>query len=419
MRSMLLLPLRAFLLGLLAASALAACDDGVGDDAGPGGSDAGERSDAGPDAGPVVDRDAGPGAGDAGPGDDAGPPVLPGAVTVRPLVPEAVPEGRVPIGLAIGNGRIVTTCDRGRSVAQDLVLAADASDHHEYAAAAGGAFGDGVFVIATGWGYPGHVLRSEDGITWEDLGAEAFTWEDGSNGMPTGAVVSVFYDGTQFGIVTGRRLLTSPDGRAWADQGVQYDYELFHWRSSRFQPALGRYFTRGENAAKDVQWLYRSDDSAVTLTSVTAAEGFSFSCTARMLFAHGALLAPGGDNVYCLSLDGGDTWSTGSSPQSFGGFLPTDDGFLGLASWRQGIYRSADGETWTEEAVASSYRHSAGGYSPHGYYWLASHFSPELFVSDDGRAWTPLPGDNADTVPDVRHMVFGHGAPSSACPLSP
>lgn len=327
------------------------------------------------------------------------------------------PEGVVPIALALGNGRIATSCDRGASYAQDWIIASDASDHHPYAMAAGAAFHEGVFVVGTGWGYPGHVLRSDNGIDWEDLPAERFHWADQTTHMPEGAVAVMFHNGTRFVLITGRRRLFSMDGRDWFEEGEQLPNEMFHLRSHRFVEELGVHFLRGENSNKQVQWLATSTDGGLTYQMLPGGSGFDFACNARMEYAHGTLMAPGGDG-YCRSTDGGATWSYHAAPMRVSTFYPTDAGWVTMGGHRSAMLESSDGLSWQESTVANGMRFSAGGYSAYlDYYVAASHQNEEFYRSDDGVTWTALPEAAASEVPDIRHVVFGWGKPSALCPL--
>jgi len=329
----------------------------------------------------------------------------------------STPEATVPIALALGNGRIATSCDRGESYAQDWLIADDASDHHPYAMAAGGAFHDGVFVVGTGWGYPGHVLRSDNGIDWEDLQAERFHWADQSTHMPEGAVVVIFHNGTRFVLITSRRRLFSDDGRDWHEEGDLLPYEMFHLRSHRFIDELGTHFLRGENAGKDLQWLATSTDGGLTYQMLPSSAGFDAACNARMSQAHGTLMAPG-DDGYCRSDDGGTTWAYHTAPMKVSTFYPVDSGWVTMGSYRREMLESGDGLQWEQSTVAQGMRFSAGGYASHLDYFIAtSHQNEEFYRSDDGVTWTALPGDVAGDVPDIRHLVFGWGKPSELCPL--
>ncbi len=338
-----------------------------------------------------------------------------GELEVRPLVPKMPPTGQVPVALAIGNGRIATSCDRGQSWAEDWIIDANASDHSDYAAAAGGAFGAGVFVVAMGWGAPGRVLRSTDGLNWDDLDEDRFHLADGTTGRANKGIPVVFYDGSQFVIIWDRRVFFSPDGMDWHDQGVRLDPELFHIRQHSFQKHLGRFFMRGENSGKDTQWMRRSSDSGLNFTPVTPDDGFDLSCGGQTLYAHLGLITNGGER-YCLSLDGGLSWSAHRSAESFATIVPTSEGFLAFAKWRRQVFYSSDAVEWESQDLSAEFRFSAGGYSPHGYYIVASKRGPEFYRSDDGKQWVALPNDNSSGVSDIRHVVFGHASSSARCP---
>ncbi|MGE0786958.1 MAG: hypothetical protein AB7S26_14895 [Sandaracinaceae bacterium] len=390
-------------------------DDAAADprDAGVPIGDAGSTSDGGPaDAGAAGDGAAGDGG-----GADAGSSVLPGVLTIAPLPVEPVPTGRVTMAIGTGNGRIVTVCDDGARVVQDLIVDPTADDHSEYAAAPGAAFGNDVFVVATGHGQPGHILRSTDGRAWDDLADDAFHWADGSTGRPGGGIALVYFDGARFVMIASRHVFFSDDGAEWTDQGVEHPRGYFHWRNDFFADPLHRLFVRGENVDTTVQWLSRSDDDGVTLAPITEADGWTFECAVGgAVFAHGVLLAPGSASQYCMSLDGGVTWSTVPVEMGveLGGFHATDTGFVSFRGQRRFLQRSTDAMTWTQETIDNGYRHATGGRAPQGYYLNASHAGTELWRSDDSVAWTPLDYPRDTTIPALKHFAFGH-ADASAC----
>ncbi len=58
------------------------------------------------------------------------------------------------------------SCDDGRTWVSDRAVENSNDDHGEYSAR-GLAYGQNTFVINVGWGKPGKVRRSEDGVAWQ------------------------------------------------------------------------------------------------------------------------------------------------------------------------------------------------------------------------------------------------------------
>ncbi len=369
----------------------------------------------------VVDRDGGraptvdaaPGA-DAGEGEDAGPNDggTPENFVFAPLEPEPTPEGKVRVAIGLAHGRVVTSCDGLESIAHDEVFSPEANDHHEHALK-GAAYGGGVYLFNTGHGAPGHVFRSTDGIAWEQLPGERFHYADGSTGPLSGGTRGIFWDGEVFVLIRGRSpRMTSTDGLDWyEDEGEPIDRTYFHFRSLSYHPELRRLFMDGTDSPKVVHWLLSSLDSAQSYAEVEG--GFADECNAWMTYAHGGLVAPGGD-VMCLSFDGGDTWRVETVPDGFGTYLPTDEGFIAFAGWRRGFQRW-DGESWTEETIDNGVRIAAAGRAPWGTYWAASRQGTELWISRDSVTWEPMAHEGSGN--PLRMMLFGYADPSEACPL--
>lgn len=396
--------LAAFALCILSSAACDSVDDAA--------SDAGPALDASPDAAQTDDA----GAPDAIPTDvpasDAGldaPRPRPDGFSPVPLVVETVPPGLVPVSVALAHGRIVTSCDHMRSVAMDDTFSPDADDHHEHSIK-GAAFGNGAFVLATGHGAPGHVLRSTNGLDWTQLSEESFRYVDGSTGLLSAGTAGVIFDGTTFVLLRGRApRMFSTDGLQWTEAGEELDRRYFHHRGHHFFRSSGRLFIEGENVDKSERWLLMSEDSGVTFREIEYDE----LCRVPLVHEHNTLIAAGTMQV-CTSFDEGETWTAQATPEEFGSILATDDGFVALRGYRSFLHRYV-AEVWTEETVDRSLRFAAAARSPWGWYWFASRQEPHFWLSDDTRTFRSVdaPSDGAA----IRRFVFGYAEPSERCPL--
>ena len=392
--------------------AFAGCDDaGVVDDGGPGPDVQGAMDGGVPDA-PEDAALEDAAVEDIDEASDGGPPDVPRpeGFTPMPLPIETVPRDRVPVAIALGHGRIITSCDHMQSVVLDETYSPDANDHHEHALK-GAAFGNGAFVLATGHGAPGHVLHSTNGLDWTQLEAENFNYADGSTGLLPGGTAGVIFDGTQFILLRGRSpRMSSRDGVEWTEFGEPLDRRYFHHRGHRYFPSLGRLFVEGENVDKSERWLLVSDDSGLTFREVD----YSMLCRTPAVNAHNMLVGPGSEMETCASFDDGETWEVQTAPEGFGSVLATDEGFVGVRGQRRYLHRF-EGEEWIEETIDSSLRIAAAARSPWGWYWFASHRAPHFWLSDDTRTFRSMetPSEGAT----VRRFVFGYAEPSERCPL--
>src|SRR5690606_34582516 len=77
--------------------------------------------------------------------------------------------GEVPMFVATGmGGRRVMSCDGGRTwIADQAEAPEDEADAHRTYTPKGLAYGNGTFIFLTGWGTPGTVWVSHDGIDWD------------------------------------------------------------------------------------------------------------------------------------------------------------------------------------------------------------------------------------------------------------
>lgn len=328
----------------------------------------------------------------------------------RPLATEEVPPGMVPVAVALGHGRIVTSCDHMQSVALDETFSPEANDHHEHALK-GAAFGNGAFVLSTGHGEPGHVLRSTNGLDWTQLSGESYHYADGSTGLLTGSTAGVIFDGAEFILLRGRApRMSSSDGVEWTEFGEALDRRYFHHRGHRYFPSTGRLFIEGENVDKSERWLIISEDSGRTFNEVD----YEALCRVPQVNAHNMLIAGGAEMQICTSFDDGETWNAEATPEAFGTILPTDEGFVAMRGYRRALHRF-EGDGWSEEEIDRSMRFASAARSPWGWYWFVSRQSPHFWVSDDTRTFRTLEAPSEGQA--IRRFVFGYAEPSERCPL--
>jgi len=380
---------------------LIACDmneDDPGADAGPAGD-----SDAGPpesDAGATGDTDAGPRS-DAGPPGDAGPPH----------------DGRIAAFVAHGYaGRTTISCDDGRTwVADqsddDSIRCFDGVDCDHHPGRAKGIVYDGEYFVATyGWGPPGGVRRSRDGVDWE-----------------------VVLEGTTFGGLaidpgTGRILAggrssrwTDDAGGSWSgdvDVGLGGGYNV-----RRAGYGGGVFVLAGNDASELVISADATEGSWGPPDAIPAECGANIQNDGGIAYGGGALVVLGGDGVACRSTDGGRTFTSTDLGASIGSHLLWDG--AQFIAWSNGqVHRSPDGASWSAEGTSPGVSLGAVGYNPEtGTYvgvrggWNQWYERQELYRSADGTTWETL-GDGAfEGGHPIFGITFGRVLPSEECPL--
>lgn len=337
---------------------------------------------------------------------------LPGSLTVAPLRRAVVPEGMVGLAVGVSHGRIVTLCDQGRVLAADNVYASGATDHHPYSAK-GLTFARGVFLHSTGHGTPGFLLRSTDGIEWEELSGDHFHYADGSTGDLPGGTATVYFADDRFVLSLGQRRMISQDGLDWYEEGTALERHYFHFRSDRYFRGLGTHFQAGENVSKDEIWMIRSDDQGSTYSDIVGN-----TCNAPSTFGHGALIASNRSGDPCLSWDGGENWTTFSPglDEEPSTFMSVDDGFVAFRGWRRDFYHTTDLENWTTHSI-QSLRYASAARSPEGYYLMSSLQNAEFYRSGNGVDWEVVE-TAPSTGPVVSRWTFGYAPPSEKCPAN-
>lgn len=369
--------------------------------------DAGQTDLGSPDAGP---RDAGTpprDADDGGPVDagaplptvDAGPPHDAGIRSVDVLIA----QGRL--------GRTMVSCDDGRTWLHDRDEAAGTRCgdpplvecfHHPWASM--GLVHTGTSVVATwGWGAPGRVRRTLDGVSWEDVTT-----------------------GTSFGAITASAQAVI--GAAGPPQVSRLDGQRGTWsaggdlrtgsvtRHAAFLPAGGgRFFIALDDALK------ASDDVGATWTTVA----LPAPCLAgvRGLLAHGStLILVRWSGALCTSTDRGVTWAqqtvasgfTSSGVYAHGAFL------LWNGATR---YRSVDGLTWTsaqstpsDVSIGPVVVTRAGTLVAFKGGWQSEYADERIYRSSDGLTWQVLPATAHARSHPITHLVSGPLRASNVCP---
>jgi hypothetical protein len=323
-------------------------------------------------------------------------------------------EGLVPVFLGQGHmGRTTLSCDGGETFAVNRSedddfrcwSGGDTDCDHGPWAGRGLAYGNGVWVATFGWGAPGTLRRSIDGVTWEDVAIDTPTYAD-----------VAFGNGVFVANTSPTRLST--DGATWTDGG-EVGLNINH-RAIEFVPhGDGIFVITGESGEE--RGIVTSPDGT-TWTPATSRPPECGSQVQNIAYGNGVIAVFSGKGTACTSTDGGDTWT----------LTQVTDGFSSHGLWTgtefmvwQGStrYRSADGVAWTNEPGSPGNITLGGpvGRSPAGRFaavrqsWDNYYEDQQLLWSDDGLTWqeaTEYLGSHP-----INFLQFGYVEPSAECPL--
>jgi hypothetical protein len=274
---------------------------------------------------------------------------------------------------------------------------------HDPGAGRGVTWGDGWFFATFGWGAPGSIRRSADGVDWEVVD------EGGSYGGV------VYLDGVL--LAAARYARTSSDqGLTWS---AEVDTGMIGWNVRRAGRSAGRFVLVGDS--DDI--VTSADGQTWSAPSVLPAGcGANVQTEGGIAHGGGVLLVVGGDGVACASTDEGDTFTRtdlGAPVSSHLVWSGTD--FVvyggGLA------YRSVDGVTWTTTPIVGvDVDPGPVAVSDQGTFvaieggWGDWYEDQQAYRSDDGITWTTLDATAFTGGHPVRDLAFGHVLPSPTCP---
>jgi len=335
--------------------------------------------------------------------------------------PAETPPGKVPMFVAIGHaGRITVSCDDGKTwianqSADDKLRCFDPAvtpdcDHNGLAGR-GITYESGFFIANFGWGAPGRIRRSRDGVTWE-------TVLEGANFASTvagnGKVIAV----------SGEPQVSTDLGMTWRPGGRPE----FGARRAGFGAGLFLMIGDGPKAA-----ITADGQSWKELTALPPACGKEIQWTGGVLGLGSALVIAGEDGVVCASTDGGASWKVEKIAERLEGELVRSGGALCVWGTSTGtpsratLFRSTNGIDWT--ATPTVLRGTTAG-APIGPVavgnsgtfvavssgWGAWYESQKFFRSTDGVTWDELPAGAFVQSHPINHIVAGDAEPSTLCP---
>ncbi len=313
-------------------------------------------------------------------------------------------------------GRTVLSCDGGVSWIHDQSQDDEVRcwttghpknvecDHTPYSNS-GATFGGGYFYASFGWGYPGTVRRSSDGVNWEIIRSNE--WGGGLayvNG-------NLYWRG-------GTWQLSSDQGTTWSNvTPTNFSiYDIAHPRPVALDNRL-LIVARDPNAVN----LAVSSDGGQTLTP-TAYDthlGGSFASNNLGLFVSLAKFerpdktkTPG---LIARSTDGGVTWTpstvSGIMGQWTSNILFDGSQFVAFADNKK--WTSTDGLQWVGTLMntawfgPSSYDSVKGKYAVITGNWGSTYANQKAYQSSDGINWTLLTSNQFKGGHPIRQLVLG------------
>lgn len=316
--------------------------------------------------------------------------------------PEGVP---VVVSLAHG-GQTARSCDGGQTWT-DFHEFGIQDDHSDYAAFGGLTYGNGAFVAATGWGAAGRILRSTDGITWEDLPDDAFVTPEGVE-RPGNGASGVEFVGDGFVLFAGAYLWRSEDGSQWTAESSETLAYSGHFREVEYLPEPGLLLIATEEY--DAQGLWTIQVSADGGESWQSGTGATAACVGYVQHvggfaaSDGRLLLGGGAGPTCVSGDGGLTWEeAGDVGSEIADVASYDGGFIVLVQSGD-VFASADGESWAPLGNAGLDGGRLGWEPELGFFGEGGAVYAH---SPDGATWTRTISEVPEGYVHVREFAVG------------
>jgi hypothetical protein len=336
-------------------------------------------------------------------------------------------NGLVGAFVAIGHaGRTTLSCDDGKTWIANRsdddglrCFDSPATDCDHNGKAGRGISAAGGFLIANfGWGAPGNIRRSEDGVTWTEV----------NQGTNFGSMV--FGQGKLFA-ASGTGRISSDWGMTWQNAGT---FDTSSRRGGFGGTGAGVFLVVGDGTVH-----ISPDAQAWQLSSAPA------SCARDIQWAGGiasngqSIVLLNGDGASCRTTDNGQTWTTTSLPGTISGRLLWNG--THYISWGSStssearVFRSSDGATWQSEPttvtrtqggsgtsngppigpVAFAANGSGGTYVAANDGWQQWYDKQRFYRSVDGIRWDELPAGTYAPSHPMTHIISANIKKSALC----
>jgi hypothetical protein len=308
-------------------------------------------------------------------------------------------------------GRTTLSCDDGKSWIHDQSLDDNArcfenglDCDHTQGAGRGLAYGNGFFVAAFGWGEPGQLKRSRDGVTW------------------TVAKDKTIFAGVAFGhgvfVANATRPLISPDALTWRDARNELGLKVWNTRGIDWlAPGGGRFLVVGESETTDI---VQSKDDGESWSHVGTPPKECGAWTRGAAHNATTVVLASGKGSVCTSSDGGDSWELVrlDADNLSASVLWTGSEFM---TWnRSDVHRSKDGKVWIKEQISpANISIGAVARAPHGTFvasndgWLVWYEKQQFFRSNDGVRWEVLDNSKFKGSHPITFLRFGYADAAS------
>ena len=316
-----------------------------------------------------------------------------------------------------------TTCSRTKADGTCDVQKNCDCDHHP-ATPMGLAWGQGWFIATLGWGQPGVVMRSRDGVDWEEV-QEGKTHARVLHGQET------------FVMGSPKMNRSSDQGVTWTESDTYIEatnskgHSTTHPRQGAYTPGHGGRFVfimesgvSGMNGVTATAALYSKDRGATWEQASSWPEDQCGKQAKGLVEGKGTLIVTHASGDLCVSTDGAQTFSVVSTTAKHDVSGPIFDGAL-FHFWSKGTHHtSPDGMTWVDTPMTSPQPAvSAIAYNPQTRTfagvkggWKSWYETQRFLWSEDGTTWQELSESEATRSHRIRHIAFGWAPPRFVCP---
>ncbi|MBL8949520.1 MAG: exo-alpha-sialidase [Myxococcaceae bacterium] len=354
---------------------------------------------------------------------------------------------QVPVFVAVGKQwRRAISCDDGRTWVNDNSVddawpvaeryrcfapftlpdggAANTDCDHNHSTTPALGYANGVFLQQTGWGAPGRIFRSTNGVDWAqvDMGANA---------------TDVMFDDNRFIIATRSSRRSDDLGATWQMNGTidVANGTNTIWNVRGGIAGGGVYLVTAQDGA-NLDYAYSSDRGATWRRPTMVGGGRVDVCGAgHPAYGNGIFVSVTWNqamnaSIICRSADGAATWS---STTLMGEYMESRPLWTGteFMVWSNGrVHRSADGITWSSmntqtrrngmtsggPNIGAVARNANGTFVATRGGWQVWYDQQRFYRSTDGVVWDELATGTYEQGHPITAIAAGFATRSAVCP---